>query len=96
MTRDEKRELLYRLANAALKNINLAGARGIPAGPMYTVACVPIGMSLEFFNAMMTGLVTTGHIIKQGDRYYPVKPQATQLDKAAYLAVTTYSLNLPH
>jgi hypothetical protein len=72
MTRDDQLKLMSQLLNAALETVNQAGPQGAPAGPMYA-AFMGVGVSLEFFNAMMAALVKGGKVTKRGDCYYPVE-----------------------
>ena len=71
MDRKEAEKKFAELCDGIVETIN-EFPDGAPAGPMY-MALSSAGMSLEWFEMIMSSLVTAGRIRKSGHQYFPVK-----------------------
>jgi len=71
MTKAEASAYLNKLACAILETVNECGALGAPAGVMY--AGLMSVLTLDQFEGVMSALVLSGKLVREGHVYYAVK-----------------------
>jgi hypothetical protein len=81
MTRADAVQILAATVNAVIDTVIQSDQTiGAPGGALYA-ALMTQGMSLEYFEAMMSAIVNTGKLVKRGDCYF-APPSTTDVASA--------------
>ena len=62
-------QILKLLCDTIIESVREAGSLGMPAGNLYA-ALMPLGISLEQFERLMSSLVNIGQLHKRNQVYY--------------------------